>query len=30
MMTEFAKNELGFEVKPAAETMVDASISEWE
>jgi metal-sulfur cluster biosynthetic enzyme len=30
MMTEFARNELGFELKPASETTVDAGVSEWE
>lgn len=30
MMTEFARNELGFELKPAAKTMADAGVSEWE
>jgi metal-sulfur cluster biosynthetic enzyme len=30
MMTEFARNELGFELKPADETIANASVSEWE
>jgi metal-sulfur cluster biosynthetic enzyme len=30
MMTEFAQNELGLELKPATETTVNTGISEWE
>jgi metal-sulfur cluster biosynthetic enzyme len=30
MMTEFAQNELGLELKPATEATVNTGISEWE
>lgn len=30
MMTEFAQNELGLELKPAIEATVNTGISEWE